>query len=159
MTASVEQQRKIVTAIPGPKSQELHARRAAVVSGGVGTALGVYIDRAHGAVIVDVDGNHFLDFGGGIGVTTIGHTNDAVVAAAQEQLARVTHTLFTVTPYEEYVRVCELLAKHTRATTQRSLFSSIPALKPSRTASRLLASTPVAARSLFSNTHITVART
>ncbi|MFM6973765.1 MAG: aminotransferase class III-fold pyridoxal phosphate-dependent enzyme [Agromyces sp.] len=112
MTASVEQQRKIVTAIPGPKSQELHARRAAVVSGGVGTALGVYIDRAHGAVI-DVDGNHFLDFGGGIGVTTIGHTNDAVVAAAQEQLARVTHTLFTVTPYEEYVRVCELLAKHT----------------------------------------------
>lgn len=116
MTASVEQQRKIVTAIPGPKSLEIHARRNAVVSSGVGTALGVYIDRAHGAVIVDVDGNHFLDFGGGIGVTTIGHTNDAVVAAAQEQLGRVTHTLFTVTPYEEYVRVCELLAKHTPGT-------------------------------------------
>ena len=113
MTASVDQKRKIVTAIPGPKSQELTARRSAVVSAGVGTALGVFIERAHGAVIVDVDGNHFLDFGGGIGVTTVGHTDAGVVAAAKEQLDRVTHTLFTVTPYEEYVRVCELLAKHT----------------------------------------------
>ena len=113
MTASVEQQRKLVTAIPGPKSQALMARRNAVVSAGVGTSLGVFIERAHGAVIVDVDGNQLLDFGGGIGVTTVGHTDDAVVAAAKEQLDRVTHTLFTVTPYEEYVRVCELLAKHT----------------------------------------------
>lgn len=116
MTASVEQQRKIVTAIPGPKSQEIQARRNAVVSAGVGTSLGVYIERAHGAVIVDVDGNQFLDFGGGIGVTTVGHTDEAVVKAAKEQLDRVTHTLFTVTPYEEYVRVCELLAKHTPGT-------------------------------------------
>lgn len=116
MTASVEQQRKIVTAIPGPKSAEIQKRRDAVVSSGVGAALGVFIERAHGAVIVDVDGNHFLDFGGGIGVTTVGHTDDAVVAAAKEQLERVTHTLFTVTPYEEYVRVCELLAKHTPGT-------------------------------------------
>ncbi|MGV1034739.1 MAG: aminotransferase class III-fold pyridoxal phosphate-dependent enzyme [Microbacteriaceae bacterium] len=113
MTASVEQQRKLVTAIPGPKSQALMARRNAVVSAGVGTSLGVFIERAHGAVIVDVDGNQLLDFGGGIGVTTVGHTDDAVVTAAKEQLDRVTHTLFTVTPYEEYVRVCELLAKHT----------------------------------------------
>lgn len=116
MTTSVEQQRKIVTAIPGPKSQELHARRTAVVSAGVSTALPVYIDKAHGAVIVDVDGNHFLDFGGGIGVTTVGHTDDAVVEAAKAQLDKVTHTLFTVTPYEQYVRVCELLAKHTPGT-------------------------------------------
>ena len=110
---TVSQERKVVTSIPGPRSQELHERRNKVVSAGVGTALPVYIERAHGAVVVDVDGNQFLDFGGGIGVTTIGHTDDAVVAAASEQLGRVTHTLFTVTPYEEYVRVCELLAQHT----------------------------------------------
>lgn len=116
MTPTVEQQRKIVTAIPGPKSSEIHARRTAAVAAGVGTALPVYIDHAHGAVIVDVDGNQFLDFGGGIGVTTVGHTDDAVVAAATAQLEKVTHTLFTVTPYESYVRVCELLAKHTPGT-------------------------------------------
>ena len=112
-TSSIAQERRIVTAIPGPKSQELHERRLAAVPVGVGTTLPVYIDRAHGAIVVDVDGNQFIDLGAGIGVTTIGHTNDAVVEAATEQLGKLTHTLFTVTPYESYVRVAEYLAKHT----------------------------------------------
>lgn len=105
--------RKLVTAIPGPKSQALHARRLTQVSAGVGAALPVYIDHAHGAIVTDVDGNQFIDLGSGIGVVTIGHTNDQVVKAVQEQVAKLTHTLFTVTPYEPYVRVCELLNKHT----------------------------------------------
>ncbi|MFF2275063.1 4-aminobutyrate--2-oxoglutarate transaminase [Agromyces sp. NPDC058126] len=110
---SVPQERKIVTAVPGPKSQALQARRLEVVSGGVSSALPVFIERANGAILVDVDGNQFIDFGAGIGVTTIGHTDARVVAAATEQLGDVIHTLFTVTPYEEYVRVAELLAEHT----------------------------------------------
>jgi 4-aminobutyrate aminotransferase / (S)-3-amino-2-methylpropionate transaminase / 5-aminovalerate transaminase len=108
----VAQERRIVTAIPGPKSQELHARRLRVVSGGVSTTLPVYIDRAHDAILVDVDGNHFIDLGGGIGVMGVGHTNDAVVDAVREQVGKVTHTLFGVTPYESYVRVAELLVEH-----------------------------------------------
>ncbi len=112
-TNAVAQERRIVTAIPGPKSQALHERRLKVVPVGVGTTLPVYIDHAHGAIVVDVDGNQLIDLGAGIGVTTIGHTNDAVVAAATEQLEKLTHTLFTVTPYEGYVRVAELLAEHT----------------------------------------------
>ena len=64
-------------------------------------------------MLVDVDGNAFIDLGAGIGVTTVGHTVDTVVEAAREQLGDVLHTLFTITPYEEYVRVCELLAEHT----------------------------------------------
>jgi len=111
--SSVVQERRVVTAIPGPKSQALHERRLAVVPVGVTAALPVYIERAHGAILVDVDGNQFIDLGAGIGVTTIGHTNDAVVAGATEQLAKLTHTLFTITPYEGYVRVAELLAQHT----------------------------------------------
>jgi 4-aminobutyrate aminotransferase/(S)-3-amino-2-methylpropionate transaminase len=105
--------RQVVTAIPGPASVELHARRQAVVSAGVSSALPVYIERAHGAILVDVDGNAFIDLGAGIGVTTVGHTVDTVVEAARQQLGDVLHTLFTITPYEEYVRVCELLAEHT----------------------------------------------
>ena len=105
--------RKLVTAIPGPKSQALHAHRLTQVSAGVGASLPVYIDHAHGAILTDVDGNQFIDLGSGIGVVTIGHTNDQVVKAVQEQVAKLTHTLFTVTPYEPYVRVCELLNKHT----------------------------------------------
>ncbi|KQO99566.1 4-aminobutyrate--2-oxoglutarate transaminase [Leifsonia sp. Leaf264] len=110
---SVPQERSIVTAIPGPKSQQLHARRLAVVSTGVSSTLPVYIERANGAILVDVDGNSFIDFGAGIGVTTVGHTEASVVAAATGQLQDVIHTLFTITPYEEYVRVAELLAEHT----------------------------------------------
>ncbi|MGO4300069.1 4-aminobutyrate--2-oxoglutarate transaminase [Leifsonia sp. RAF41] len=110
---SVPQERRIVTAIPGPKSQELHQRRLAVVPTGVSSALPVYIARANGAILVDVDGNQFVDFGAGIGVTTVGHTEAAVVEAAAGQLQDVIHTLFTITPYEEYVRVAELLAQHT----------------------------------------------
>lgn len=112
-TSAVVQERRVVTAIPGPKSQALHERRLAVVPVGVTAALPVYIERAHGAILVDVDGNQFIDLGAGIGVTTIGHTDDAVVAGATEQLAKLTHTLFTITPYEGYVRVAEYLAQHT----------------------------------------------
>ncbi|SMG36124.1 4-aminobutyrate--2-oxoglutarate transaminase [Agreia pratensis] len=110
---TVAQERKVVTAIPGPQSIALHERRLAVVPVGVGTALPIYIERANGAILVDVDGNQFIDLGAGIGVTTVGHTSARVIEAAAAQLGKVTHTLFTVTPYEEYVRVAELLAQHT----------------------------------------------
>jgi hypothetical protein len=73
----------------------------------------VYIERAKGAILVDVDGNHIVDLGGGIGVNTIGHANEAVVEAAYEQAQRFTHTFFGVNGYESYIRLCELLAQHT----------------------------------------------
>lgn len=117
--AVIAQERRIVTAIPGPKSEALHKRRLAAVPVGVNSALPVYIERAHGAILVDVDGNQFLDMGSGIGVTTIGHTDDAVVAGVSEQVRKVTHTAFTITPYEGYVRVAELLAEHTPGTHEK----------------------------------------
>lgn len=109
----VPQQRRVVTEIPGPRSAALHERRNAVVATGAASGFPVYIDRAHGAILVDVDGNQLIDLGAGIGVTTIGHTDDGVVAAASRQLGELTHGLFTITPYEGYVRVAELLAEHT----------------------------------------------
>lgn len=110
---SIEQQRRLVTAVPGPRSQALQQRRLASVAAGVASALPVFAERAHGAIVVDVDGNQFIDIGSGIGVMTIGHTDEAVVAAASEQLGLITHAMFTITPYESYVRVAELLAEHT----------------------------------------------
>lgn len=109
----VTQERKVVTAIPGPKSQEMMKRRNAVISAGVGAALPVFIENAHGSIVVDVDGNQFIDFAAGIGVTTVGHSNDGVVAAVAEQAGHYTHLCFTVTPYEGYVAVAEQLIKHT----------------------------------------------
>lgn len=105
--------RRLVTEIPGPESATLHARRLKAVSAGVSATFPIYVDHAHDALVVDVDGNQFIDLTGGIGVMTVGHTNEALVQAVTDQVAKVTHTLFAVAGYEPYIRVCELLAEHT----------------------------------------------
>ncbi|MFF3750741.1 4-aminobutyrate--2-oxoglutarate transaminase [Streptomyces sp. NPDC002018] len=112
MTA-IPQERRLVTAIPGPKSQELQARRTAAVAGGVGSVLPVFAARAGGGIVEDVDGNRLIDFGSGIAVTSVGASAEAVVRRASAQLAEFTHTCFMVTPYEGYVEVCERLAEVT----------------------------------------------
>ncbi|TPX03373.1 aminotransferase class III-fold pyridoxal phosphate-dependent enzyme, partial [Schumannella luteola] len=111
MAFSVPQERKLVTELPGPKSRALQERRVASVSRGAGTLANIYMDHGAGAILVDVDGNQLIDLGCGIGVTTIGHAHPEVAAAVAEQAAKLTHTLFTVTPYENYVRVAEKLAE------------------------------------------------
>ncbi|MBZ6231194.1 4-aminobutyrate--2-oxoglutarate transaminase [Streptomyces olivaceus] len=112
MTA-LPQERRVVTAIPGPKSQELQARRTAAVARGVGSTLPVFVTRAGGGVVEDVDGNRLIDFGSGIAVTSVGASAEAVVRRASAQLADFTHTCFMVTPYEGYVAVAEALAELT----------------------------------------------
>lgn len=123
--SSVPQERLVRTAIPGPRSREIHARRQAVVPPGVHSVLPVYIERAHDSILVDVDGNQIIDVCGGIGVTTIGHTDARVVAAATAQLQSVTHTLFTMTPYEPYVQVAEHLAKHVPGSTSAAPYKTL----------------------------------
>lgn len=110
MTGSpVPQKRALFTDIPGPRSRELAARRATSVAPGVSSSLPVYIERAEGAVLVDVDGNCFIDMGSGIAVNTVGHSAPAVVDAVRDQAGKFTHTCFMVGPYEGYVAVCERL--------------------------------------------------
>ncbi|MEB4614090.1 aminotransferase class III-fold pyridoxal phosphate-dependent enzyme, partial [Leucobacter sp. M11] len=75
-----------------------------------------------GPWITDVDGNRLLDLGSGIGVTTLGHTHPEVVAAAKAQLDLLSHTLFTVTPYENYVRLAERLGEHTPGSHAKKTF-------------------------------------
>lgn len=101
------------TEVPGPRSREAHARKNEYVSASVSPLLPVYIDQADGSILTDVDGNEFLDFGCGIGVTSLGHNNTAIVDAAIAQTKRFTHTLFSVTPYELYVEVSKLLTEIT----------------------------------------------
>ncbi|MHA3022261.1 4-aminobutyrate--2-oxoglutarate transaminase [Mycobacterium sp. BMJ-28] len=112
MTA-VEQTRHLATAIPGPKSSALIERKNAAVSRGVGTTMPVYAARAAGGIVEDIDGNRLIDLGSGIAVTTIGNASPRVVDAVATQAGRFTHTCFMVTPYEEYVEVCEHLNRLT----------------------------------------------
>ncbi|MCU1530348.1 MAG: 4-aminobutyrate--2-oxoglutarate transaminase [Frondihabitans sp.] len=107
------QRRHLVTEIPGPRSREILARKSAAVARGVGITLPVFTDVAGGGVLVDVDGNSFIDFGTGIAVTGIGNAAPTVVAAVQEQVARFTHTCFMITGYDSYVEVAEALNRLT----------------------------------------------
>jgi 4-aminobutyrate aminotransferase/(S)-3-amino-2-methylpropionate transaminase len=118
--------RHLVTELPGPKSKELHARRARSVSAGLTNGFPVYIERAEGAILVDVDGNRLLDMGSGIAVTSIGHAVPAVIDAVSDQVAAFTHTCFMVTPYEAYIEVCEELAALTPGSHDKTsaLFNS-----------------------------------
>jgi len=84
-------------------------RRAAATSAGLGIAIPVVIERAHDAILQDIDGNCIIDLGSGIGVTNVGNTNSRVVARVIEQVQALTHTCFTVAPYMGYIEVCEAL--------------------------------------------------
>jgi 4-aminobutyrate aminotransferase/(S)-3-amino-2-methylpropionate transaminase len=122
----IEQRRHLATAIPGPRSIQLHARRAAAVSAGVSVALPVYVERAGGGILVDVDGNSLIDFGSGIAVTTVGNAAPRVVERVRAQVADFTHTCFMVTPYAEYIEVAEALNQRTPGNHEKrsALFNS-----------------------------------
>ena len=124
--STVEQSRHLATAIPGPRSSELIARKNAAVSRGVGTTMPVYAARAFGGIVEDVDGNRLIDLGSGIAVTTIGNASPRVVAAVSDQAANFTHTCFMVTPYEGYVAVAEALNRLTPGSDEKrsALFNS-----------------------------------
>src|SRR5579862_829112 len=97
------------TAVPGPRSQAILARKDAVVANALDVFLPVVAAEGHGATLTDVDGNTFLDFTGGVGCLNVGHAHPHVVEAAQEQAARFFHTDFTIVPYEIYVTYAERL--------------------------------------------------
>ena len=59
MDTEIAQESRLVTEIPGPRSQGLLAKKTEAVSSGVGVGLPVFIERAGGGVLVDVDGNRF----------------------------------------------------------------------------------------------------
>ena len=89
---------QLKTALPGPNSIALQARRAAAVSSALGQANPIAIARARGSVMEDVDGNHVIDLAGGIGVLAIGHAPDSVRAALHKQV-------------DEYLHICKWHSK------------------------------------------------
>ena len=123
---AIAQKRNLITAIPGPKSAELFKRRGEAVSASLGTAFPVFIERAEGAIIIDVDGNSILDLGAGIAVLNVGHSASKVVENVKTQIEAFTHTCFMVVPYTGYVEVCEALNRLTPGTHKKksALFNS-----------------------------------
>ena len=101
---------KIKTTIPGPKSCLLMDRRSKSVAKGHGTVCNVYIKKANGAILTDVDENIFIDFAGGIGTMNVGHGHPQILDRVKKQLDDYSHTCFTVAPYESYIELAEKLS-------------------------------------------------
>lgn len=116
---ALAQERRLVTAIPGPKSLEALQRRSEATSGGLGMAIPVIIERASDAILLDIDGNQIIDLGSGIGVTGVGNAAPRVVDRVIEQVQAFTHTCFTVAPYMGYIEVCEKLNALTPGTFKK----------------------------------------
>ncbi|MBM3269764.1 MAG: 4-aminobutyrate--2-oxoglutarate transaminase [Candidatus Sericytochromatia bacterium] len=102
---------RLQTAIPGPRSREIMARRDAAVPRGPFQFNPIVLAGGEGAVVWDVDGNRYLDFGGGLGCLNIGHADPDVVAAVKAQADRYLHTCFHVNVNEPYVELAETLAR------------------------------------------------
>jgi 4-aminobutyrate aminotransferase/(S)-3-amino-2-methylpropionate transaminase len=84
-------------------------RRNAAVVQAVFHATPVFVAKAEGAVVEDVDGNRLIDLAGGIGCLNTGHRAPRVIDAVRRQIDRFLHTSFNVLPYESYIAVCEKL--------------------------------------------------
>jgi len=100
---------RLETPIPGPRAKALLARRAAAAPAGLGRATDVVVERAHDALIFDVDGNTLIDLAGGIGMIAVGHSPTPVVEAITSQAQKYVHVCALVATYEPYVRLAELL--------------------------------------------------
>src|SRR5438034_3990479 len=100
---------RIRTEIPGPKSREIVARKERFVADPLALYLPIVAAEGRGSILTDVDGNTYVDFTGGVGCLNVGHAHPRVVEAVQEQLAKFSHTDFTIVPYEVYVTLAERL--------------------------------------------------
>ncbi|MEY4232927.1 MAG: hypothetical protein RL144_1127 [Actinomycetota bacterium] len=116
---ALTQERRLVTAIPGPKSLEALKRRSESTSAGLGMAIPVVIERASDAILLDIDGNQIIDLGSGIGVVNVGNSAPRIVDRVIEQVQAFTHTCFTVAPYMGYIEVCEKLNALTPGTFKK----------------------------------------
>ena len=117
---------EIHTKLPGPKSAAVIARREAVVPSAIHCGYPVVMKRAEGAIIEDLDGNHFLDWIGGVGVLNIGHCHPEVVAAVKEQADKYFHGMFNVVTHEGYVSLAEKLCEiaPVRGAKKRAYFTN-----------------------------------
>jgi 4-aminobutyrate aminotransferase len=91
-------------------TERIQAARERYVARGLSTPP-IFVERAEGARIWDVDGREYIDFAGGIGCANVGHSLPAVVQAVHEQVDRYLHQCAMVGMYEPYVEVCRRLAE------------------------------------------------
>src|SRR5437588_192651 len=112
----------IKTPLPGPKGKKLLQRDERYLSPSYTRAYPLVVERGSGAVIEDVDGNLFLDFTAGIAVTATGHCHPQVVAAIQDQAAKLIHMSGTDFYYAPQIDLSQRLAEAGPGTSPKRVF-------------------------------------
>lgn len=123
---------QLLTAVPGPSSVAWVERLSQVECPAItarrdrrradGGSDPIVWAAARGAVVVDTDGNRFVDLSGGFGVGLVGHAHPLVVEAAQRQLHQLVHGMGDLFPSREKILLGEKLAAITPADLQQSVF-------------------------------------
>lgn len=112
----------IKTELPGPKTQALIERDNQYISPSYTRGYPLSIERGEGAMVIDVDGNRFLDFCAGIAVCSTGHSHPEVVKAIQDQAARFLHMSGTDFYYSSMVDLAEKLAHYPPGDSNKRVF-------------------------------------
>jgi 4-aminobutyrate aminotransferase/(S)-3-amino-2-methylpropionate transaminase len=103
-------------------NEELQEKKAKVITTAHASMTAVYVDSAKGAVLRDVEGKEYIDFGGGIGTMNVGHSHPKVVTAIKDQAEKFTHTCFMVNPYDTALVLAEKLCHLTPGNFRKKAF-------------------------------------
>ncbi|QAT42633.1 aspartate aminotransferase family protein [Aminipila luticellarii] len=99
---------KIITSeLPGEKARRVIERRQGSIPNAIKCVYPCVMARAEGAMFEDVDGNLFLDWVGGVGVTNVGYSQPAVIKAVQNQAEKYFHSMMNITTHEGYIKLAE----------------------------------------------------
>src|SRR6185369_9503853 len=112
----------IRTELPGPRASQLIATDEQYTSPSYTRVYPLAVERGYGAVIEDVDGNRFLDFTAGIAVCSTGHCHPRVVAAVQQQAAKLLHMSGTDFYYAPQGELAKKLAEITPGSGSKRVF-------------------------------------
>jgi 4-aminobutyrate aminotransferase len=112
----------VQTPLPGPRARALLERDAKYVSPSYTRVYPLVVARGSGAVIEDVDGNRFLDMTAGIAVTAAGHCHPEVVAAIQDQAAKLIHMSGTDFYYAPQIDLAQRLAEAAPGPSPKRVF-------------------------------------
>lgn len=105
-----------------PKTKILIKKFKKLVPRGLGKPFPLFVKKAKGAIITDIEGRRFIDFISGVSAVNLGHTNKKVVQAIKRQSEKFLHTYFSKVPYELYLEVAEELCKLTPGKFQKKVF-------------------------------------
>jgi 4-aminobutyrate aminotransferase len=110
------------TPLPGPKAQAVLEQDHRFVSPSYSRPYPMVAKEGQGMVVIDVDGNAFLDFSAGIAVCTTGHCHPRIVKVIQQQAAKLIHMSGTDFYYPEMSVLAQKLAQITPGTSEKKVY-------------------------------------